>query len=261
MIRKTLTLLTHLGLIVDYFVRAWTITLFTKDPFLRRKRLSKNIHNLAKRFLKAFRMNVKISGLDTLKAFDGTPLLIVGNHVSYTDIVVLSALDELIFITSVEMGNNPFLGTLTRAGGCLYTNRKNPLSLMKEIERFSAVLASGFKVVLFPEGTSTNGDTVQDFRRSLFEIAARADSAVLPVCIKYKSLDGKEIDSSNRDDLYWYGDMTFAPHFMALLGKSIEVEVNFLEPIFDTARLKRSAISDAAHAQILQCFHKKQNTI
>lgn len=246
----------HIYLLLIYYIRAWFITAFTKDPIKKRHKQAQNIHRNAKKFRKAFKMTLTVNNLERLKAFDGKPLLLVGNHVSYTDIVVLSALDELIFITSVEMGNNPVLGSITRLGGCLYTDRKNPQSLKDEIHRFGDVIMQGFKVVLFPEGTSTNGDTVLDFRRSLFEIASSSGAPILPLCVRYKRLDGKEIDESNRDSLYWYGDMTFLPHFLGLIGKSIEVEVTFLEPIFDTADKKRSDLSDMTHQQIKECFHQ-----
>lgn len=258
MLSRIAYLFRHLYLLAVYYIRAGFITVFTKDPIKKRHKQAQNIHRTAKRFSKAFKMTLKVNNLEKLKAFDGKPLLLVGNHVSYADVVVLSALDELIFITSVEMGNDPFLGSITRLGGCLYTDRKNPQSLKDEIHRFGDVLMQGFKVVLFPEGTSTNGDTVLDFRRSLFEIASSSGAPILPVCIRYKRLDGKEIDESNRDTLYWYGDMTFMPHFWGLIGKSIDVEVTFLEPIFNTADMKRSDLSDITHRQIKECFHKEQ---
>lgn len=258
MLNRIISFFRHIFLLLEYYISAGFITFFTKDPIKRRHKQAQNIHRTAKRFSKAFKMTLKVNNLDALKAFDGKPILLVGNHVSYMDVVVLSALDELIFITSVEMGNNPFLGSITRLGGCLYTDRKNPQSLKDEIHRFSDVLMQGFKVVLFPEGTSTNGETVQDFRRSLFEIAASSGAPILPVCIRYKGLNGKEIGESNRDELYWYGEMTFIPHFLGLLGKSIDVEVSFLEPILDTADVKRTQLSDATHHQIKECFHQNR---
>lgn len=256
MLNRIYYLFKHIYLLATYFIRAGFITAFIKDPIKKRHKQAQNIHRSAKKFRKAFKMTLKVNNLERLKAFDGKPLLLVGNHVSYTDVVVLSALDELIFITSVEMGNNPVLGSITRLGGCLYTDRKNPQSLKDEIHRFGDVIMQGFKVVLFPEGTSTNGDTVLDFRRSLFEIASSSGAPILPLCVRYKRLDGKDIDESNRDTVYWYGDMTFVPHFLRLIGKSIDVEVTFLEPIFDTAEMKRSDLSDMSHHQIKECFHQ-----
>lgn len=256
MLNRITCFIRHLYHILIYYLRAGFITFFTKDPIKKRHKQAKNIHRTAKRLSKAFKISMKVNNLEALKAFDGKPLLLVGNHVSYIDILVLSALDELIFITSVEMGNNPFMGSLTRLGGCLYTDRINPQSLRDEIHRFSEVLMQGFKVVLFPEGTSTNGETVQNFRRSLFEIASSSGAPILPVCLRYKTLDGIKVDESNRDILYWYGSMTFVPHYLGLIGKSIEVEVSFLEPILDTADVKRAELSDITHHQIKECFHQ-----
>jgi 1-acyl-sn-glycerol-3-phosphate acyltransferase len=110
--------------------------------------------------------------------------------------------------------------------------------------------------MLFPEGTSTNGDTVKEFRTSLFETAVLAKCPILPICIKYKTIDGKEISPENRDLLYWYGDMEFAPHFMKLLGRRIEVEIDVLECLLYSEDKTRQQFSESVYGQICTCFHK-----
>jgi 1-acyl-sn-glycerol-3-phosphate acyltransferase len=182
--------------------------------------------------------------------------LAIANHVSYTDIIMLASLENFVFITSVEMGKNIFLGSITRLGGCLFTDRKKFVSLPKEIEKFADTIKEGFKVMLFPEGTSTNGDTVKEFRKSLFQVAFLADCPVLPICVRYKTLDGKPIDVSNRDLVYWYGDMEFAPHFMNLLGRTLEAEIDILDPIYSLSNKTRQTLSNDVYTQICTCYHR-----
>lgn len=253
--RRTYYFFWHLYLVADFFVSAFFIHALTPNEIKRRSRLAKNTSRIAKKFLKAFRMKVKVHNPERLYQISRQAYLAICNHVSYTDIILLAALDDFVFITSVEMGNNPFLGAITRYGGCLYTNRKRFVSLPKEIEKFAKTLNEGFKVMLFPEGTSTNGDTVKEFRSSLFQTALLAKCSILPICIKYKSLDNKPIDSSVRDTLYWYGDMDFAPHFMKLLGRRIEAEIHVLDPIPYQEGKMRQELSQEVYGQIKACFH------
>jgi lyso-ornithine lipid O-acyltransferase len=253
--------LRHLALMLDFFGRGWWIALSTKDPLLTRQRNIQNTSRIARKFLKAFQIDLRVKHPERLTALQDTPYLLVANHVSYTDIILLASLEKLVFITSVEMGSNPLLGAITRLGGSLYTDRKRPVSLKHEIQNFSDAIAQGFKVVLFPEGTSTDGKTVGSFRRSLFQIALNVNCPILPVCIKYISIDGQEISDNNRDLICWYGDMSFAPHFMKLLGRKINVEIEILESILQPQEKTRSELSEAVYRQIHDSYHQNRKSI
>jgi len=259
--KATCYFLHHLALMLDFFVQGWWIALTTKDPILMRQRNIQNTSRIARKFLKAFQIDLKIKHHQKLTALKDTPYLLVANHLSYTDIILLASLEKLVFITSVEMGSNPLLGAITRLGGSLYTDRKRPVSLKHEIQNFSDAIAQGFKVVLFPEGTSTAGKTVGSFRRSLFQIALNVNCPIIPVCIKYCSIDGQQINDSNRDLICWYGDMTFAPHFMKLLGHRISAEIEILEPILQPQEKTRSELSEDIYRQIHDSYHQSIKSI
>jgi len=246
----------HLYLVVEFFSVSLFIKAVTRDDILRRKRFVKNTTHIGRKFVKAFNITLTVNNPERFQQLKGTPYLAVSNHVSYTDIIILAALENYVFITSVEMGNNPFLGNITRNGGCLFTDRKKFVSLPKEIEKFAATIIQGFQVMLFPEGTSTNGETIKEFRSSLFQTAVLAKCPILPICIKYKTLDGKPISTENRDLIYWYGDMEFAPHFMKLLGRRIEVEINLLECLPYSEIKTRQELSESVYGTIHSCFHK-----
>lgn len=251
---KILYLLRHLFLVAEYFVRAWSISILYRDPIHRRHIMARNVSRSAKRFQKALNIELKLFGIERMQALKNKGYLMVANHSSYTDIIVLAALEELVFITSVEMGNNPFLGAITRMGGSLYTDRKNPMSLKEEIRKFSDTIASGFKVVLFPEGTSTDGRDIREFRRSLFQIALNENCPILPVCIKYTHWDGLPLNDSNRDNIAWYGDMTFASHFMKLIGHSICAEIHFLDITHHPEEKTRQTLSNSVYMQMRSCY-------
>jgi len=247
-------LLHNFFLLVEFSLRAALIKAVNRDPITQRRKLAHNTHRTAKKYLKSLKIRLSIHHSSRLQKMQEMSYLAISNHTSYTDILILASLQDFVFITSEEMGSSPFLGTITRNGGCLYTNRKKYVSLPKEIERFARTISDGFKVMLFPEGTSTNGDTVKQFRSSLFQTAYLAACPILPMCIRYLSLDGKPIDSSNRDLLYWYGDMTFSPHFWKLMGHSIEAEVHILEPIMHPDAYNRRDLSEQIHTLIKQTY-------
>jgi lyso-ornithine lipid O-acyltransferase len=80
-------------------------------------------------------------------------------------------------------------------------------------------------VTLFPEGSTSPGDGLMEFKKTLLESAVRSRCRVLPVAIKYLAVDGARYDESTRDTVAWYGDMTFFPHLVRLAAtKSIEVD-------------------------------------
>ncbi len=255
MLNKIFPLLRNAALLAAYFISSAFINISTRDPLNLRRRQVAQMSRFALAFRKALNISVRVIGAESLEALRSTHYLLVANHVSYLDVIVLGSLERLAFITSVEMGENSIMGPITRNGGCLFTDRRKFVSLPAEIERFSQCLASGFKVGLFPEGTSTNGNTVRDFRGSLFQVAIGAQAPVLPVCLRYLSIDGQPVTVQNHATICWYGDMTFAPHFWKLLGHRLEVEVNVLPLINYDPRRSRAALSQLTHSVIHQCYH------
>jgi 1-acyl-sn-glycerol-3-phosphate acyltransferase len=244
-----------------FFLKASLIKAICKDPVKQRKRLALNTAFTSRRMLRLFGLKVRVPGRQNLKALLQENHLIVSNHVSYIDILVLSSVHPFIFITSLEMAANPVLGDITRSGGSLFTNRKKYTSLPLEINNFSAALTQGFDLMLFPEGTSTNGETIREFRKSLFQTSINAQKPILPICVKYKTLDGKPIESqAQRDIVCWYGEMTFVPHFWQILGHQIEAEVTVLESIPFDPSLNRQQLCDIVYKELLAVYHAYQNS-
>lgn len=158
--------------------------------------------------------------------------LIVSNHMSYLDILVYSAIRPAVYVSSVEMEKTFFLGFMAKIGGTYFIERRNTKNLMDELKGLSELISEGFDVVLFPEGTSTDGSKILPFRSTFIAGATETGVDVIPACIRYDSINGKPFSKDNCDLVCWYGDMSFAPHFTGFLGtRQSLVKVSWLNAL------------------------------
>lgn len=166
---------------------------------------------------------------DNAERNDKQGRLMVCNHMSYLDILAISSVCPSVFISSVEMEKTFFLGFLARIGGTFFVERRNVRNIKGELDGITEIISQGFNVVLFPEGTSTDGSKILPFRSSFLAGASGAGVEVVPVCLKYSKVDGKEFSPENCDLVCWYGDMSFAPHFGRFIGvRRTEADISFM---------------------------------
>lgn len=140
--------------------------------------------------------------------------MVVCNHLGYLDIPVLAATTPMVFVSKAEVAGWPFLGTLARCGGTLFLRREQRGHVAEIALAVGPIIEAGTVVTIFPEGTSSGGESVLPFRSSLLEPAAAGDWPVTPAWISYEVADGKVAD-----EIAYWRDMTFAPHFLNLLSK------------------------------------------
>jgi 1-acyl-sn-glycerol-3-phosphate acyltransferase len=140
--------------------------------------------------------------------------LVVCNHLSYLDILILSAAFPCIFVSKLEVRSWPLFGWLARLGGTIFVDRRQRSETPRVRHCMEEALREGIPVVLFPEGTSTDGSRVLPFRSALFEPAVRLGQQVTPAHIGYEVAGG----TAARDVCYW-GGMTLMPHLFRLLSK------------------------------------------
>lgn len=199
--------------------------------FLFENRTRKILNIIAKWTSKAWLkvLDIKIT---TNKRFDESEtFMIVSNHLSYLDVLIISSVFPTSFVTSLEVKSTSFLGHLTMLAGCLYVNRRDKSKIHIEIQGLRNALKNDISVTFFPEATSTDGTNVIRFRKPLFEASISSGKRILPLTINYAEISNKKISVENRDLLFWYGEMTFFPHFMNLLDQSdIKVELHIHEP-------------------------------
>lgn len=194
----------------------------------------------------------RILGLKVI--VEGAPIskqqtLFVANHVSYLDIPVMGSVLKASFIAKKEVAEWPVFGILSRMQQTAFISRSRS-DAYKGKNALSMMLAEGKSLILFPEGTSTDGRGVVPFKSSLFSITlddASPDMVIQPFTLFIDSVDGKSPDDQAVRDLYaWYGDMTLPPHLSALTGlRGVTIRLIFHPVIKPTDFQDRKALADA----------------
>ncbi len=163
----------------------------------------------------------------------GEGVLIVANHVSWLDIILLSGIMPLSFVAKSEISGWPIFGTLARLQRTVFVARERRNQTGAVASQIGARLAAGDCLVLFPEGTSHDGNSVLPFKSALLGAAEarRADGrhvTVQPVSIAYAGCHGMPMGREIRPFFAWYGDMDMVPHIWeALMTGPLDVTVEF----------------------------------
>lgn len=162
-----------------------------------------------------FRINVKKTG----KHHDGQ-VVYVGNHLSYIDIPVIGGQLNATFISKADVRDWPIFGLLAALGKTVFIERSRN-AVEKCISDIQKMLNAGRSLILFPEGTSTNGLNVLPFKSTLFQLFLNDNLKnnlwVQPFTVSLEKIDGKVITDAKQHDIYaWYADMTFMPHLWQL---------------------------------------------
>jgi 1-acyl-sn-glycerol-3-phosphate acyltransferase len=185
----------------------------------------------------------------------GEAVLIVANHTSWLDIVIFSAVAPISFVAKSEVGGWPFFGTLARLQRTVFVERTRRSQTGAARDSIAARLAAGDTLVLFPEGTSSDGNQVLPFKSALLGAAEslRADGrhvTVQPVSAAYIGSHGMPMGRDERPFYAWYGDMELVPHLWeALKAGPLDVVVQFHRPLSLDA-LDRKELTRAAEAEI-----------
>lgn len=176
------------------------------------------------------------------------PTLFVANHASYLDITVLSASVETSFIAKREVARWPFFGWLARLQRTVFVERR-VARVASERDDVARRLAQGDNLVLFAEGTSSDGVFIRPFKSSLLAVAERdfagRELVIQPVALAYTRLDGMPIGRAWRPLFAWYGDMDMVPHMFRLLGLGrIEAVLIFYPPVTLGAFASRKSLAE-----------------
>lgn len=148
---------------------------------------------------------------------DQRRVVYVSNHSSWLDIPVLGGTLKACFISKAEVGAWPVIRTIARLGRTVFVSRRKSRTGI-ENAAIRERLAAGDDLILFPEGTTSDGARVLPFRSSFFALAEAKEPPVLqPVSIVYDRLDGLPALRSTRPLFAWYGDMEIGPHFWRLV--------------------------------------------
>jgi 1-acyl-sn-glycerol-3-phosphate acyltransferase len=186
-----------------------------------------------------------LTGVGIRYRVDGTPPthgLVVANHLSYLDILILSAAMPCFFVAKMEIGGWPFFGKAARTGGTIFLDRSSLASAMTVAEQMAERLNLPIPVLLFPEGTSTDGHMLR-FHSRLIDPATTAGAQITTAAIRYVLEDG-----TPERELCWYGDEQFVPHLMKVMCVAgFSARVRFGQP---RVYSDRRVAADATHAEI-----------
>jgi 1-acyl-sn-glycerol-3-phosphate acyltransferase len=185
-------------------------------------------------------------------------VLIVANHTSWIDIIVFSAIGQVSFVAKSEVSTWPLFSTLAKLQRTVFVERARRSATGEARDQIRERLLAGDTLVLFPEGTSNDGNKVLPFKSALMgAVEARVNDGkggsrpvrVQPVSTAYVGLHGIPMGRENRALYAWYGDMELVPHLWeALLTGPIDVVVEFHQPMDVDRTGGRKALAAKAEA-------------
>jgi 1-acyl-sn-glycerol-3-phosphate acyltransferase len=182
-------------------------------------------------------------------------LAVVSNHLSYLDILVMSATRPFVMVSKAEVKRWPLLGWITAQAGTVYVQRADvkggQTQTHAEVNGMMAeAFASGLPVLFYPEGTTSSGETVLPFRRGLFNSVVHDHVPVKAVALAYELHPGN-VGASVSEHVCFVGDADFGPHLFKALGlRGLSVRVKFgAEAVpgndrFELARNSRDAVCE-----------------
>jgi len=198
--------------------------------------------------LRIFGIKIKTFG----KVSINSPILLISNHASYLDIIILGSLFKTSFIAKKEISKWPLLGILAKLQNTIFIDRRVS-SLKNQENQIIKHLNEKKNLVIFPEGTSSDGNRVLPFKSSLFNIFEKnLNSKILvqTITIIYKKINGIPMNRTERKKITWHSNMDLVPNIFNVLKKlSIEVEIIFNDEFLPSIEYDRKKLA-------LHCWEK-----
>ena len=192
--------------------------------------------------LKCLGLRVEVRGALS----DKRPLLVASNHISWADIMVLGASADVRFIAKAEVAGWAGMGTIARLNRTVFVEREQKRKAGEQVSEIAERLIGGDALVLFPEGTTADGNFILPFKSTLFGAAKLALDAgaqtvyIQPVALSYPRLHGLPLGRYRRLFLSWTGDSGLLPSLLTILEqRALDAELDFGEPVAFTAGSSR----------------------
>jgi 1-acyl-sn-glycerol-3-phosphate acyltransferase len=218
---------------------------------------------------RALRIRVAINGAQ----ITGRPVLIVSNHVSWVDIVVLAAVAPMVFVAKREVASWPLIGAAARVQKVVFVDRLRRQQTATTIKQIAQRLVEGHPVVLFAEGTSGDGNRVLPFRSALIgAVEAACNQAgvgevlLQPMSICYVAQMGLPMARADQPVVAWYGDLDFFPHFASFIRRgAVDVAVSFGTPLTADASADRKLVAKELEMTVRRmgaiALHRREMTV
>ena len=196
--------------------------------------------------LKVLGVKVKLIGKKTT----ARPLVLIGNHTSYLDIIILGSIMPICFIAKEEIRSWFLFGFLAKMQNTIFIKRKN-FKTKQSLDYIKNQLSSNSAIVLFPEGTTNTGKRVLSFKSSLFNLFENNNILRLQnFSLCYTHVNDMPIDNRIRPQISWYGDMNIIAHLLNLLKLSSVNATVVLHPVMQLEGQDRKTISMLSIKQV-----------
>src|SRR5918999_2222073 len=262
---RLLKLTAFLSLWVFFFglvaaVHIWISILALPNRWKIISRLNRNFTLLVRLIL-----NIKVSVIGDEGQLERGGYVIIANHLSYIDGIVLGSIFPIVFVSKREVKGWPVVGQWNILCGSVFINRQKKEEVGSLVEEMTQKLKQEANILLFPEGTSTNGEKLLPFQTVPLAAPLRSRSIVVPVTLTYKSIDDHPVTAANRDFIYWYGDMDFVSHFWKLLAlHGVEALVTIQPKIecfhYQDSSAGRKQLADDCYDRVLGRIKRKDRT-
>jgi lyso-ornithine lipid O-acyltransferase len=253
---RLLKLAAFLSLWVFFFALVATVHLWISILGLPNRwkivtRLNRNFTLLVRLIL-----NIKVTVAGDEGQMERGGYVIIANHVSYVDGIVLGSIFPILFVSKREVKRWPIVGQWNILCGTVFINRQRKEEVGSLVDEMTRKLKQETNILLFPEGTSTNGEKLLPFQTVPLAAPLRSRSIIVPATVAYKNIDDAPVTAANRDLIYWYGDMDFVSHFWKLLAlRSVEVLVTIQPNIecfrYEDSSAGRKKLADDCYNRIL----------
>ena len=216
----------------------WEYRRASRNALLTPERRADLLHGWCRRGLDAIAIRLTLEGTPPRSG------MLVSNHLSYLDILVFSAALPCAFVSKEEVRRWPVFGRFAEYSGTVFVRRNKTGDAYRANETIIDYLNRGVAVVLFPEGTTTDGSHVLRFHSTMLHPAINTGAWVTPCAIRYELSDGDPAE-----EICWWGDMAILPHLFNLIGKRvIRAIISFGAPV--PAAGDRKALSEILHDQV-----------
>lgn len=180
------------------------------------------------------------------------PVLLVANHISWVDILVLMATGPCRFVAKAQVHHWPLVGAMAAGAGTLFIERQSPRDAMRVMHHMAEVLGEGDTVAVFPEGTTSTGETVMPFHANLFQAAVAAKASVQTLALAYFDTHHHHCSAQ----VAFVGDdnmLHSLRHILLATGLSVKVGVG---PLSSEAGQNRRQWAQCSHEQV-QALHSQ----
>ena len=184
-----------------------------------------------------------------------SPVFVVANHISWLDIIIISSVLPVSFLSKAEIRNWPIIGTLAAKAGTLFIRRGSKNGAAEAVELVKVKLKAGHSVASFPEAKTTDGTSVHVFHARLFAAAIETNTPIQPVALRYPPLEENSDTRINAIVPYVEGPNLVQHAFRIMCAKRTIAEVTIRDVLQDDDQLRKE-IAQSARDTIAQIVER-----